>query len=132
MESERLNVHGYAGRLPRAQRITKTHLLRYVREHFHPLFYLRKWPLGSLAIRLLDRPVWLSIPGVNFHVRGKKITHGLAFAATGSQERAPQSLALACASQLKIDAFWDVGANILHLVVEIGRAATSSGTVRTI
>jgi FkbM family methyltransferase len=112
MESERLKVQGSANRLPRAQQVTKTHLLRYVREQFHPLFYLRKWPIGRLAIRILDRPVWLSIPNVNFQVRGKNITHGLAFAATGSQERAPQALALACVSQLKIDAFWDVGANI--------------------
>jgi FkbM family methyltransferase len=86
--------------------------LRYVREQFHPLFYLRKWPVCRLAIKALDSPVWLSIPNVRFQVRGQRITHGLAFAATGYQEQKPQALALACLAQLKVDAFWDVGANI--------------------
>src|SRR5271168_4752232 len=83
-----------------------------IREKFHPLFYARKFALGRYVIRLVDRPIWMSIPEVHFKIRGRLITHGLAFAATGSQERNPEALALTCVRQLRPRSFWDVGANI--------------------
>jgi FkbM family methyltransferase len=89
-------------------------IVRTVRETFHPLFYLRKLPLARATIRLLDRPVWMRVPGVSFKVRGRLITHGLAFAATGSQETNPEALALSCLHHLNLRSFWDVGANIGH------------------
>ena len=83
-----------------------------IRRRFHPLYYLRKSSLGRTAIRLLDSPVWISIPRVTFKVRGRRITHGLAFAATGSQEPIDELLAIACVQRLGLRSFWDVGANI--------------------
>jgi FkbM family methyltransferase len=61
---------------------------------------------------MVDLPFWLSIPDVKFKVRGRLVTHGLAFAAIGSQEPGSEALALACIDRLKLESFWDVGANI--------------------
>ncbi len=83
-----------------------------IRDKFHPLFYARKLALGRYVVGLFDRPIWIRIPEVHFKVRGRMITHGLAFGAAGSQERNPAALALACVRQLEIRSFWDVGANI--------------------
>ena len=63
-------------------------------------------------IRLIDLPVWFSVRDVRFKVRGRLITHGLVLAAVGSQEPASKALALACIDRLKLESFWDVGANI--------------------
>jgi hypothetical protein len=63
-------------------------------------------------IRLVDLPVWLSVLDVGFKVRGRLVTHGLVFAAIGSQEPGSKALALACVERLKLESFWDVGANI--------------------
>lgn len=87
-------------------------LLRSLRQRFHPLFYLRKMRLSRAAIRALDTPVWLSMPSIRFQVRGRLITHGLAFAAIGSQEPNPEALALTCFQHLNLQSFWDIGANI--------------------
>lgn len=87
-------------------------LVRKVRQQFHPLFYARKSRFGRLAIHMIDRPVWLAIKDVNFKVRGRLLTHGLAFAAIGSQEINPEALAMTCMQQLDLHSFWDVGANI--------------------
>jgi FkbM family methyltransferase len=76
------------------------------------LYYARKSSTGRFAIRMVDLPFWLSIPDVKFKVRGRLVTHGLAFAAIGSQEPGSEALALACIDQLKLESFWDVGANI--------------------
>jgi FkbM family methyltransferase len=86
--------------------------LQQLRERFHPLYYARKSAAGRFVIRLVDLPVWLSIPDVSFKVRGRLVTHGLAFAAIGSQELGSEALALACIDRLKLESFWDVGANI--------------------
>jgi FkbM family methyltransferase len=86
--------------------------LQQLRERFHPLYYARKSATGRFVTRLLDLPVWLSIPDVSFKVRGRLVTHGLAFAAIGSQELGSEALALACIDRLKLESFWDVGANI--------------------
>ena len=88
--------------------------LQQLRERFHPLYYMRKSAVGRSAIRMVDKPVWLSIPGVGFKVRGQLVTHGLAFAATGSQEPGSEALALTCVAELQLKSFWDVGANIGH------------------
>ncbi len=47
-------------------------------------------------------------------MRGRLVTHGLAFAAVGSQEPGSEALALTCVDHLKLQSFWDVGANIGH------------------
>ena len=86
--------------------------MQQLRERFHPLYYARKSAAGRFVIRLVDLPVWLSIPDVSFKVRGRLVTHGLAFAAIGSQEPGSEALALACIDRLKLQSFWDVGANI--------------------
>ena len=86
--------------------------LRTLRDLFHPLYYLRKFALGRWLIRLADRRVWLSIPGVGFKVRGRLVTHGLAYSAAGSNEPVAEALALACVHCLQLKSFWDVGANI--------------------
>lgn len=88
--------------------------VRRFRERFHPLYYMRKSAFGRSAIRLVDKPVWLSVPGISFKVRGRLVTHGLAFAATGSQEQGSEALATTCVDRLKLESFWDVGANIGH------------------
>lgn len=76
------------------------------------MYYARKSTTGRFAIRMVDLPFWLSIPDVKFRVRGRLVTHGLAFAAIGSQEPGSEALALACIDRLKLESFWDVGANI--------------------
>jgi FkbM family methyltransferase len=86
--------------------------LQQLRERFHPLYYARKSAVGRFVIRLVDLPVWLSIPDVGFKVRCRLVTHGLAFAAIGSQEPGSEALALVCIDHLKLASFWDVGANI--------------------
>lgn len=87
---------------------------RKIRERFHPLFYARKSSIGRFAIRAIDQPAWLSIPAVGFKVRGRLVTHGLAFGMTGSQEPNAEALVFECLRQLNIRSFWDVGANIGH------------------
>jgi FkbM family methyltransferase len=67
---------------------------------------------GRSAVRVLDAPVWLSIPSISFKVRGRLVTHGFAFAAVGWQEPNPEALTLACFARLGLRSFWDVGANI--------------------
>lgn len=89
-------------------------LIRKIRQRFHPLFYARKSSIGRLVIKLIDRPTWLSVKDVNFKVRGRLLTHGLAFGVTGSQEVNPEALAMACIRHLGLHSFWDVGANIGH------------------
>lgn len=89
-------------------------LIRKLRQKFHPLFYARKSAIGRTVIRLLDQPAWLTVQGVNFKVRGRLLTHGLAFAVIGSQEENPEALATACMRHLRLCSFWDVGANIGH------------------
>jgi FkbM family methyltransferase len=51
------------------------------------------------------------------------VTHGLAFAAVGSQEKNAEALALACVTQLGLRSFWDVGANIGYYSWLLGSAA---------
>jgi FkbM family methyltransferase len=87
-------------------------LIRKLRERFHPLFYARKSAAGRFAIGLADRPAWLSVQGVNFKVRGRLLTHGLAVGVIGSQEPNPEALAKVCMQKLGLRSFWDVGANI--------------------
>lgn len=87
-------------------------LIKEIRNRFHPLFYARKTAWGRAAIRLADGPTWLSVPNIAFKVRGRRLTHGLAFAVTGSQEERPEALARVCMRELKLRSFWDVGANI--------------------
>ncbi len=86
--------------------------MQQLREHFHPLYYARKSAAGRFLIRLIDLPVWLSVRDVRFKVHGRLVTHGLAFAAIGSQEPGSEALALVCTDFLKLESFWDVGANI--------------------
>jgi len=85
--------------------------LRYVRERFHPLYYLRKLSIGRRAVAVIDNPVWLTIPGVRFQVRGRRVTHGISYASDGAQESTATAFVLACVEQLTICCFWDVGAN---------------------
>ena len=86
--------------------------VRKIRERFHPLFYARKNPLERFAIRILDRPAWLSVEGVTFKMRGRILTHGLAFGITGSQEKTSEAVMTACIRHLPLRSFWDVGANV--------------------
>ncbi|MGB8538276.1 MAG: FkbM family methyltransferase [Acidobacteriaceae bacterium] len=86
--------------------------MQQLRERFHPLYYARKSATGRFLIGLVDQPVWFSVRDVGFKVRGRLITHGLVFAAVGSQEPESKALALACMDRLKLESFWDVGANI--------------------
>lgn len=87
-------------------------VIRAIRERFHPLFHLRRSALGRFLIRLVDRPGWLSIPGVKFPVRGQLLTHGLTYAAIGSQEVGPEALTRVCLRHFKSASFWDIGSNI--------------------
>jgi len=103
--------------------------LQQLRERFHPLYYARKSALGRFVIRLVDLPVWLSIPEVSFKVRGRLVTHGLAFAAIGSQEPGSEALALACIDRLKLESFWDVGANIGYYTWLLKSASLGLGAV---
>ena len=97
--------------------------IQVIREKFHPLFFARKSALGRHAIHLVDRPIWMRLPGVHFKVRGRMITHGLAFAAVGSQEKDAEALALACIRHLRLRSFWDVGANMGYYSWLLGSAA---------
>jgi FkbM family methyltransferase len=83
-----------------------------VRERFHPLYRLRKNGITRRILQFADREVWLTLPRVDFKVRGRLISHGIPFAMGDNPERKPVALALACVSNLEIRSFWDVGANI--------------------
>ncbi|MGB6727910.1 MAG: FkbM family methyltransferase [Terracidiphilus sp.] len=63
---------------------------------------------------MADRPVWLSPPGIRFHVRGQLLTHGLTFALCGSQEPVAEALAQVFLREFHFQSFWDIGANIGH------------------
>jgi FkbM family methyltransferase len=89
-------------------------LIQRIRQEFHPLFHARKSAFGRMVIRLLNQPAWLTVQGVNFKVRGRLLTHGLAFAVIGSQEENPEALITACMRHLRLRSFRDVGANIGH------------------
>jgi FkbM family methyltransferase len=69
------------------------------------------------------------VPGVTFKVRGRLVTHGLAFAAIGSQEPGSEALALTCVGHLQLKSFWDVGANIGHYTWLLKSAAPQLGAV---
>jgi FkbM family methyltransferase len=86
--------------------------LQIIREKFHPLYRARKSAIARCAIHLVDRPIWMPLPSVHFKIRGRMITHGLAFATVGSQEKFAEALAMACVRRLDLRSFWDVGANI--------------------
>ena len=49
---------------------------------------------------------------ISFKVRGRLVTHGLAFGAVGSQEPNSEAVTLACFAKLRLRSFWDIGANI--------------------
>lgn len=85
--------------------------LQAIRQRFHPLHYARKSAVGRLALRLLDRPAWISVSAIRFKVRGHRLSHGVSYGLIGSQERNPEALALACFRHFKCRSFWDVGAN---------------------
>jgi FkbM family methyltransferase len=85
-------------------------LLQTVRDHLHPLHYARRSKIGRSAISVFDRPSWISIPGISFKVRGRRLSHGLSYSIS-LQEKNPKALALACLEQFKFRSFWDVGAN---------------------
>lgn len=84
---------------------------RAVRNRCHPLYHARRSSLGRVVIRMVDRPVWLSVPGFGFRVRGRLLTHGLGYSLVGSQEVNPEALVRACVRQFSIRSFWDVGSN---------------------
>lgn len=86
-------------------------LLQSVREEFHPLYRARKCRLSRLLIRAADRRAWISLPLIDFPVRGLVLTHKIAYGLNGPQERVPQRLALASLRHFKFRTFWDVGAN---------------------
>lgn len=87
-------------------------LIHYVRQRFHPLFFLRKIAAGRGLLKFLDRPVWLQIPGISFPVRGRQITHRFSYAVDGFQEPGMVAFMQACLQLIPVQEFWDVGANI--------------------
>ena len=103
--------------------------MQLLRERFHPLYYARKSAVGRFVLRLVDLPVWLSIPAISFRVRGRLVTHGLAFAAIGSQEPGSEALALVCIDRLELESFWDVGANIGYYTWLLKSASLGLGAV---
>jgi FkbM family methyltransferase len=88
-----------------------TDILLAIKRRFHPVFYLRGTAVGRVLIKAMDFPVWLSIPKVAFKVRGLSITHRALFSVP-FQEPNAEALAVACVTNLAVNSFWDVGANI--------------------
>lgn len=86
-------------------------MVQGIRERFHPLHRARNSAIGRLVLRAVDRPAWISVPGISFQVRAQLLTHGLAFGVIGSQERNPETLALCCLRHFGVQSLWDVGAN---------------------
>ncbi len=59
-------------------------------------------------MQAIDRPAWVSIPDINFKVRGLLLSHGVAYGVDFHTEKA---CILECAKRYKFKSFWDVGAN---------------------
>ena len=60
---------------------------------------------------------------MSFRVRGKLLTHGLAFSVAGSSEVNSERLVLACTRAFRIRSFWDIGSNIGYYAWLIKSAA---------
>jgi FkbM family methyltransferase len=86
--------------------------LQTIRQHFHPLYQVRKLSWGRRLVDLVDVPVWLRMSGIGFKVRGRLISHGLPHYINGWMEPGPSALALVIARTFEIRSFWDIGANI--------------------
>lgn len=87
-------------------------LLGAIRRRFKPFFHARKYAAVRSLVKLVDAPVWLHIPGVEFKIRGMRIAHGVAYGLSGSPEPNHEALIRSCVRTLAPHAFWDVGANL--------------------
>ena len=83
-----------------------------VRDRFHPLNYLWRHALSRKALRTIDIPLWVRLPGVDWKVRVRLVRHASAFLLPGGVEPAILGLFRAIAREIGILTFWDVGANV--------------------
>jgi FkbM family methyltransferase len=86
--------------------------LNRIRDRFHPLNHLRRHAFSREILRAMDIPVWRKLPGVDWKVRVRLVSHASAFLLPGGVEPAILGLFSAVAREIGIRTFWDVGANV--------------------
>jgi FkbM family methyltransferase len=83
-----------------------------LRDRFHPLYHLRKSVPGRALLRWLDFQVWMIVPGVDWKVRVRLVSHAGYYLVSTPPEH-EVAIVLSEINQLfKPRSFWDVGANI--------------------
>jgi FkbM family methyltransferase len=93
--------------LPQAGLIAST-----LRERFHPLYRLRKYAFARAVLTRLDIPVWVRMPGVNWKVRVRLISHAAYYVRGAYPEMEIAAMLLAIDKLLAPRSYWCVGANI--------------------
>lgn len=83
-----------------------------MRERLHPLNSLRRHAVSRAALKAIDIPVWVKLPGVRWRVKVRMVSHASSFVLSGGME--PEILVLfrEISRQFGIQSFWDVGANV--------------------
>jgi FkbM family methyltransferase len=83
-----------------------------IRDRFHPLYHLRRYPLSRKLLSAVDIPIWAKLPGVNWKVRVRFIRHASLFMLSNGAEPGILTLFRLIQRQIGIRSFWDVGANL--------------------
>jgi FkbM family methyltransferase len=83
-----------------------------MRERVHPLNRLRRHALSRAALKAVDIPIWVKLPGVRWKAKVRMVRHASSFVLSGGME--PEILVLfhEISRQFGIRSFWDVGANV--------------------
>ncbi len=83
-----------------------------VRERFHPLNVLRRHVLTRAALRAMDVPIWVKLPGVRWETKVRLVRHASFFTLSAGVEPGIFELFCTIRQQFGIRSFWDVGANV--------------------
>ena len=84
----------------------------FVRNRFHPLNQLRRYPATRAVLRAIDLPLWTRLPEIAWQVKVRLMQH-LSYILL-SRGLEPETLALfrAITREFSVRSFWDVGANM--------------------
>lgn len=79
---------------------------------FHPLYHLRKSAPGRALLHWLDFQVWVSVPGVDWKVRARLVSHAGYYLLSTPPELEVAVLLSEISRLFMPRSFWDIGANI--------------------
>jgi len=86
--------------------------LRYLRDQFHPLSRMRRYPVCRQIVNAFDVPVWMRMSGVDWKVRARLIRHASSILLPGGVEPEISCLFRTLAREAGVRSLWDVGANV--------------------